>query len=117
MPFGTDAPVEPPDPWRGLAAAVARRDPSWPADRAAFHPEQSIPAWRAIRAACLDPAVSVGARDEGRLLPGFRADFIVVPGDGLVADDPTGAVLAGTRPLATVLDGDVVHRSGGFSPG
>ena len=34
IPFGTDAPVEPPDPWPGIAVAVARRDPSRPADDA-----------------------------------------------------------------------------------
>ena len=30
IPFGTDAPVEPPDPWPGIAVAVARRDPFEP---------------------------------------------------------------------------------------
>ena len=29
--FGTDAPVEPMDPWPGLALAVRREDPRWPA--------------------------------------------------------------------------------------
>jgi predicted amidohydrolase YtcJ len=117
MPFGTDAPVEPPDPWRGIAAAVARRDSTWAAERGAFHPEQSIPVWRAIRAACLDPARSVGAADEGRLSAGYRADFIVVPSEGLLTDDPTGAALAAIHPRATVLDGEMVYRSAGFDPG
>ena len=34
--FGTDAPVEPIDPWPGIAMAVLRRDPSWGARRAAL---------------------------------------------------------------------------------
>jgi predicted amidohydrolase YtcJ len=29
LAFGTDAPVEPADPWPGIAIAVLRRDPSW----------------------------------------------------------------------------------------
>ncbi len=29
MPFGTDAPVEPFDPWPGIALAVRREDPRW----------------------------------------------------------------------------------------
>ncbi len=33
LAFGTDAPVEPIDPWPGLTMAVTRSDPSWPAAR------------------------------------------------------------------------------------
>ncbi len=30
LPFGTDAPIEPIDPWPGIAIAVTRADASWP---------------------------------------------------------------------------------------
>ena len=36
LPFGTDAPVEPIDPWPGLEVAVTRADRSWPAGTPPF---------------------------------------------------------------------------------
>jgi predicted amidohydrolase YtcJ len=117
IPFGSDAPVEPPDPWRNLAAAVARRDVTWSPDRGAFHREQALPAWRAVRSACLDPARTAGALDEGRLTAGSRADLLVIPVDGLLGGDTSGATLAATRPLATLIDGAVVFRGPSFELG
>jgi predicted amidohydrolase YtcJ len=110
--FGTDAPVEPFDPWPGIAVAVARRDPFSPRDEVtgAHH---AIDLARALRAACLDPAVSAGQDDLGRLLPGYRADMLVGPAASL-SDSADPTLLAGTRPLATLLDGQVVHRDLGF---
>jgi predicted amidohydrolase YtcJ len=114
MPFGTDAPVEPPDPWRGVAAAVARSDPHWDDDEMPFYPEQGLPVWRALRAACLDPARSLGVSDEGHLTPGARADLLVVPIRGLEQPGTHGTDLASVRPLATLIDGEVVFRARAF---
>ncbi|HYI23671.1 MAG TPA: amidohydrolase [Candidatus Limnocylindrales bacterium] len=112
--FGTDAPVEPFDPWPGIAVALARRDPFSPHDTetGAAH---AIDIARALRAACLDPAISAGQTDLGRLLAGHRADLMVVKVAGL-ADSPDPAVLGATRPLATLIDGQVVHREPRFDP-
>lgn len=112
IPFGTDAPVEPPDPWPGIAVAVARRDP-FDADARPTGFRHSIDLARAIRAACLDPCLVAGQADVGRLISGYRADLVVVPADGWpnVADP---AVFAATRPLATLIDGEVVYRSDRF---
>ena len=55
VPTGTDAPVEPVDPWPGLACAVTRSAPSWPAGTPRFGPANALGLWRAIRAACVDP--------------------------------------------------------------
>jgi predicted amidohydrolase YtcJ len=112
MPFGTDAPVEPPDPWPGIAAAVTRRGPGWP-ESASFHPRQAISLDRALRAACLDGPRSAGVPDLGHLAPGARADLMVVPAAPF--DDPQHAELAAVRPLATLLDGVPIHRSVDFS--
>ena len=116
IPFGTDAPVESPDPWRNLAAAVRRCDPTWPDDRDRFHPEQAISVERALRAACVDPARVLGDARLGRLVPGSPADLLVIPVDGL--DDPgeRGEHVAATRPLATLIDGQMVYRQDGFDP-
>jgi len=112
IPFGTDAPVEPSDPWPGIAVSVARRDPFDPSapPLGAGH---ALDLARAIRAACLDPALVAGRSDLGRLLPGYLADLLVVPSAGFTAGaDP--AVLAATRPMATILDGEVIYRSSRF---
>lgn len=114
LPFGTDAPVEPPDPWPGIAAAVTRQGPSWPFGEP-FHPEQAISLERALRAACLDGPRSAMRTDEGHLGSGARADLVVLPAS--VLDTPADPeVLGRTRPLATLLDGSVIHQAPGFDP-
>jgi predicted amidohydrolase YtcJ len=107
IPFGTDAPVEPPDPWPGIATAVFRRDP-FDAAAVPVGIDHAISVERAIRAACLDPARVAGRNDLGRLLPGYVADLIVVP--SVVADDdPDPAALASVRPSVTLLEGEIAH--------
>lgn len=112
IPFGTDAPVEPVDPWPGISVAVCRRDPFQAADEP-LGPEQAISLSRALRAACLDPPLSAGERRIGRLTTGYRADLVVVPADGL-REPVEPAALASTRPLATLIDGEVVFRQPSF---
>ena len=109
LPFGTDAPVESPDPWRGIAAAVTRRGPDWAAHDA-FYPEQAIGLERALRAACLDGPRSAGVADQGHLEAGARADLLVVPGRA-VRDAGRSRRARRTRPQATLLDGEVVYRT------
>ncbi len=114
LPFGTDAPVESPDPWPGIAAAVTRRGPGWQ-EREAFHPEQSISLERALRGACLDGPRSAHIDDQGHLGVGARADMLVLP-TAILAEPSDPDLIAGTRPLATLLDGDVVFRVESFDP-
>ena len=42
LAFGTDAPVEPFDPWPGIALAVRREDPRWPAGTPPFAPGEAL---------------------------------------------------------------------------
>ncbi|MEX1344096.1 MAG: amidohydrolase [Candidatus Limnocylindrales bacterium] len=109
LPFGTDAPVESPDPWRGLAAAVTRRGAGWEPE-AAFYGHQAIGLERALRGACLDGPRSAHIDDQGHLDAGARADLLVVPA-GMFEAPTDPDVLAHTRPLATLLDGEVVYRA------
>jgi hypothetical protein len=112
LPFGTDAPVESADPWPGLAAAVTRRGAGWP-EADAFHPEQAIGLDRALRGACLDGPRSAFIDDQGHLDTGARADLLVVP--SAIFDEPADPdVMATARPLATLLDGEVVYRAPEF---
>ncbi len=112
LPFGTDAPVESADPWPGLAAAVTRRGAGWTEDMA-FHPEQAIDLERALRGACLDGPRSAYVADQGHLDAGARADLLVVP--AAIFDAPADPdVIATARPLATLLDGEVIYRAPEF---
>ena len=110
MPFGTDAPVEPYDPWPGLALAVRREDARWPAGTPAYAPEQALTLDRALRAACVDPATSARETDRGRLTVGQRADIVVIPAAAIDEPVTPGGPLAATRPSLVVMDGKVVFE-------
>ncbi len=111
IPFGTDAPIEPIDPWPGLAMAVPRADGSWPSGTPAFGPAEALTLDRAIRAACIDAPRSAGVPDRGRLVPGQRADIVILAGAAL--DEPVivGGPLATARPRAVLMDGAIVFEA------
>ena len=111
LAFGTDAPVESFDPWPGIALAVVRQDPRWPAGTPAFGPSEALSLDRALRAATVDPALAAHERDRGRLTVGQRADIVVVPAGAL--DDPVtpGGALATARPSLVLIDGEVVFEA------
>ena len=108
--FGTDAPVEPFDPWPGIAIAVARRDASWGPDTGPFGPAEAFTLARALRASCVDPAVSAGEPDRGRLTVGQRADMVVLPAAALDEPVEPGGALATARPDMVLIDGKVVFE-------
>ncbi len=110
MPFGTDAPVEPYDPWPGLALAVRREDARWPVGTPTFAEEQSLTLDRALRAACIDPAVSARETDRGRLSVGQRADVVVIPAASIDEPVTAGGPLSTTRPVMVLIDGEVVFE-------
>ncbi len=105
LAFGTDAPVEPIDPWPGLAMAVTRSDPSWPAGTPPFGPQEALTLERAIRAACVGPAVTAREADRGRLVPGQRGDLVVLPIAALTEPVEPGGALATARPRLVLVDG------------
>jgi predicted amidohydrolase YtcJ len=110
LAFGTDAPVEPFDPWPGIALAVRREDPHWPAGTPPFGPSEALSIERAIRAACVDPAVSARETDRGRLTVGQRADVVVIPAAALDEPIEPGGTLATVRPSIVMIDGVVVFE-------
>lgn len=110
IPFGTDAPVEPIDPWPGMAIAVTRADASWPTGAAPFGPNEGLTLARALRAACLDAPLSAGEGDRGRLVAGQRADLVILPAAGLDEPVEVGGPLATTRPRLVLVDGVVAHE-------
>ncbi len=109
--FGTDAPVEPFDPWPGIAIAVCRADPRWPSGTPAFGPGESLTVDRALRAACIGGPRSANETDHGRLTVGQRADVVVIP--SACVDDPVepGGALWRARPSIVVMDGRIVFEA------
>jgi len=106
LAFGSDAPVETPDPLAGLYAAVARRRPDGrPAG--GWYPEERIDLQAALRAYTIGAAWAAGRpAGAGTLAPGQRADFVVLSHD-VLREPPE--VLLETRVEATIFDGEVVY--------
>jgi predicted amidohydrolase YtcJ len=111
MPFGTDAPVEPFDPWPGIALAICREDPRWPVGAPPYGPHEALTLDRALRAACIDPAVAARETDRGRLTVGQRADLVVLPAAAIREPVEPGGALATARPTLVVVDGRVVFEA------
>ena len=111
LAFGTDAPVEPFDPWPGIALAVRREDPRWPAGTPSFAPAEALSVERAIRAACLGPALSARETDRGRLTVGQRADVVVISAAAIDEPVEPGGPLATARPSIVLIDGRVVFEA------
>jgi predicted amidohydrolase YtcJ len=105
--FGTDAPVEPIDPWPGIAMAVLRRDPSWGEEAVPYGPEEALTLEQALRAATVGPYQSAKDPLGGRLVPGSPADLIVLPAAPRDIGE-RGAAFAEVRPRLVMLDGEVV---------
>ncbi len=111
LPFGTDAPVEPIDPWPGVEVAVTRAAASWPAGAPPFGPAEALTLDRALRAACVDASLSAGEGDRGRLTEGHRADLVVVPAAAFAEPVAVGGPLGTTRPRCVLMDGQVVFEA------
>lgn len=78
LAFGSDAPVEDPDPFVGLAAAETRQDPAGNPP-GGFLPAQRLTRPEAIRAYTAGNAAALGrARDMGTLQKGAVADLLWV---------------------------------------
>jgi predicted amidohydrolase YtcJ len=110
LAFGTDAPVEPIDPWPGLAMAATRRDPAWGPDPAPFGPQETLPLDVVLRAACHGPAVTA-AEERGRLAKGMPADLLVIPAAALDEPVEPGGPLATARPRLVLVGGATVYEA------
>jgi predicted amidohydrolase YtcJ len=113
LAFGTDFPVESPNPFPGLAAGISRQDMSgrppggWiPAERLTFG--------QSLRAYTLGAAYAGFAEDKiGSLAPGKWADFIIVDRDPTQVDAQS---LAKTQVLETWVAGKKVWSSASGRP-
>jgi predicted amidohydrolase YtcJ len=85
LAFGSDAPVEPADPFAGIAAAISRTDASGEPFGGWF-PQETVSRETALAGFTSDAAFAGFAEGRfGRLVPGERADFLLVDRDPLLA--------------------------------
>ncbi|WP_423602125.1 amidohydrolase [Sphingomonas sp. MS122] len=109
LAFGSDYPVESPNPFVGWAAAFTRQDAQGQ-PFGGWRPEEAVSREQAWRAFTLDAAYAgFGEKLFGRLAPGMLADFLVVDRDPLLAS-PTE--LRGTVVLETWIGGQRMFQRG-----
>ncbi len=107
LAFGTDYPVEPITPFRGLYAAVTRKNEAGTKE---YLPEQKLTIEQAIAAYTTGSAYAQFAeKEKGTLAPGMLADFVVLDRDLTQIAPPE---ILKTRVLRTVVGGKTVYGSG-----
>jgi len=106
LAFGTDYPVEPINPFRGVYAAVTRMDE---AGKQSYFPEQKLTIQQALAAYTTGSAYAQFAeKDKGTLAPGMLADFVVLDRDLTKVAPPE---ILKTRVLRTVVGGKTVFEA------
>src|SRR3989449_7686714 len=106
LAFGTDYPVEPVTPFRGLYAAVTRKSEDGTKE---YYPEQKVNIEQAIAAYTTGSAFAEFAeKEKGTLAPGMLADFVVLDRD--ITSIPPPQVL-GIKVLRTVVGGKTVYEA------
>ena len=104
--FGSDAPVEPFNPWLGMHAAVTRQRDGLPIG--GWYPDARLSFHESLLGFTQGAAYAAGMEDRlGKLAPGYLADLIVV------ADDPYDMAadeLAEVKVLGAMVGGEWRHR-------
>ena len=102
LAFGSDTPVERPDPWIGIAAAISRQDQTG-APVGGWQPQERVDRATAL-AGYTSAAAWAGYAEAhfGRIAPGLRADFILVDTDPMTASPDA---IRKTRVLQTWVGG------------
>ncbi len=106
LAFGSDAPVELPDPFAGMAAATTRQGPDGQ-PFGGWQPQERTTREAALAAYTVDAAYAGFADGRfGRLTKGERADFIFVDRDPLLV---SATDLRETKVLQTWVGGQLVY--------
>jgi predicted amidohydrolase YtcJ len=108
LAFGSDAPIETPNPWLGVYAAQHRRMPR--DGTADWQSAQALAVAAALEGYTRGPATAAGRGDEGHLDVGAHADLSVMNMD-LATILAGGEELAEVRSQLTLVGGAEVHRS------
>lgn len=106
--FGSDAPVESPNPFLGLHAAVTRQRPDGSPGAEGWYGSQRLALAEALEGFTTGAAYAAGLENQlGRLAPGFFADLIVLDQDPF---DLAPGELHQIRPAATMVGGEWVWQ-------
>jgi len=108
LAFGSDAPVEAPDAFAGMAVAISREDAAGQPP-GGWHPEETVTIGQALAGYTAVAAYAGFAEGRfGRLAPGERADFVVLDADPLEASPED---LRRIRVLETWIGGQRVYEA------
>ncbi|HEY4900621.1 MAG TPA: amidohydrolase family protein, partial [Terriglobales bacterium] len=106
LAFGTDYPVEPMNPFRGIYAAVTRKNE---AGNKEYYPEQKLAIEQALAAYTTGSAYAQFSEGEkGTLAPRMLADFVVLDRDLTKVAPPE---ILKTKVLRTVVGGKTVYEA------
>jgi len=106
LAFGTDYPVEPVTPFRGLYAAVTRKSEN---GKQEYFPDQRLTIDQAIAAYTQGSSFAeFEEKEKGKLVPGMLADFVVLDRD-VTASSPEK--ILGTKVLRTVVGAKTVYEA------
>ncbi|KAA3644962.1 MAG: amidohydrolase [Chloroflexi bacterium] len=109
LAFGSDAPVESPNPFWGIHAAVTRQRADGSPGTDGWYPGQRLSVLEAMQAYTSGAAFAAGMEDRlGMLKAGSLADLLVLDTDPFTSDP---SELKDIVPQATMLGGDWVYRA------
>jgi predicted amidohydrolase YtcJ len=104
--FGTDYPVEPVTPFRGLYAAVTRANE---AGTRTYFPENKLTRTQALYAYTQGSAYAEFAeKRKGELIPGYEADYVLLDRNLLTIPAPE---ILNTKVIETVVGGKTVYKA------
>lgn len=107
LALGSDAPVESPNPFWGLHAAVTRRRADGSPSADGWYPEQRLTLSQAWEGYTLGPAYAAGMETRlGRLAPNHLADLILLDQDPFTCNPDD---MLGMQPSATMVNGEWVY--------
>ncbi len=110
LALGSDSPVESPNPFLGLHAAVTRRRADGSPGEDGWYPEQRLSVMEALRGFTSGAAYAASMEDRlGKLAPGYLADLVLLDIDPFTCDPHD---LQFIQPLRTMVAGEWVFSVG-----
>jgi predicted amidohydrolase YtcJ len=107
LAFGSDAPVESPNPFLGLHAAVTRRREDGTPGPQGWYPQEKLSISAALIGFTSGAAYAAGMEDRlGKLAPGYLADLLVLDQDIFTCHPED---IPSIRPQGTMIAGEWVY--------